>query len=100
MPAFRTRAFCHFCDNVVTLQRRNRDKGDIGDAEFGGKNRYIRQRSLKTDFVIIDQIHLVDRNQNVRNLQERRQKAVALGSREHPLVGVDQHTDSSALTSR
>ena len=41
--------------------------------------------------VEVDQVHLVDAHDDVRDAQQRGDERVALGLRDHALAGVDQH---------
>ena len=59
-------------DHVVAIERRNRNEGQVMRSRVCWQIRYTRCTMRLKDFlVVIHQIHLVDGNQDMRNLQQR-----------------------------
>jgi hypothetical protein len=77
--------------HVVAVQRRQRDRGDVGDAELRGQRAIVLDDACEDGFVAIDQIHLVDREHHVPDAQQRHDIAVPPGLGEQTLARVHQH---------
>ena len=59
-------------------------------ASLLAKRAVLFHDGLEDALVVIHQVHLVDGDEDVRDLQQRGQEAVPLGLGEHPLARVDQ----------
>ena len=58
---------CRAVDNVVPVQRRHRDKSQVRDVELGSEVSELISDLLETLLVIIDKVHFVDRQNQVRD---------------------------------
>ena len=77
-------------DDVVALQRRHRDERQVVDVELLRERPVVgldrRERRLR----VVDEVHLVDRDDDVLDAEQRHEEAVPAGLREHALAGVDE----------
>ncbi len=58
---------CAAVNDVVSVQRADRDEGHITDAQFGGEMHVLVADPLEDLAGVIHQVHLVDRDHEVRN---------------------------------
>ena len=77
--------------HVVAVQRRQRDRGHVVDVQPGGELVEVVADLLEVLAVPVDQVHLVDRQHDVRDAQQRGQERVPAGLLEQAVAGVDQH---------
>ena len=86
VPGHRRRAV----DDVVALERGERDEVEVGDVEAGREVAVVLDDLLVAGLVEVDQVHLVDRDDDVADSEERGDEAVALGLRQDPAADVDE----------
>ena len=77
--------------HVVALQRRQRDAGDVRDAELRGQRAVSVDDRVERRLVVADQVHLVHRQQHVADAEQRHDVAVAARLRQQALARIDQH---------
>ena len=78
-------------DDVRARQAGQRDAGDVLDADLAGE-RPVRLLDLAEALLrVVDEVHLVDRDGDVPDPDQRDQVAVAPRLRQHALARVDQH---------
>ena len=73
------------------MQGGDRDRHLVLDAERGGQLVELSLDLVEPHLVEIDEIHLVDREHDVRNLEQRRDQGVAPRLLDHALPRVDQN---------
>ena len=78
-------------DDVVALERRERDELNVRNVEFGDKAGVIRLDPLEGFLREADEIHFVDRDDNVLNAQQRNDKRMPAGLSGNAMPGVDQN---------
>ncbi len=78
-------------DDVVTLQRGHRDGGHVREADRVGHLGEVLDDAVVDRLVEVDQVHLVDREHDVRHAQQAGQRGVSAGLLDHALAGVDEH---------
>ena len=83
--------FGECCDDVVAVQRRDRDEREVVDVELAGEVGELVADLLEALLVVVDEVHLVDAQHEVRHLQQRRDHRVPARLLEHALAGVDEH---------
>ncbi len=66
-------------------------------AQLLGERPELRHQLLVALLRVVDQVHLVDRHDNLRDAEQRADERVALGLLEHALARVDQHHRRSAV---
>jgi hypothetical protein len=89
------RRFAPFCD-VVAFEGRQRNEGDRVEAQVLGEFREVLTDGAVDLLRVVDQIHLVDRDDHITNPDERHQVAVSTSLREHALARIDhEHGDIS-----
>ena len=76
--------------DVVALEARDRHGGEALDPDLGGEARVIGDDRLVGRLIVIDQIHLVDRQHDPANPQPVAQEAVPPGLDQHALARIDQ----------
>jgi len=80
-----------FLDNIVAIQRGERNRGDVGDiVEARGKVVKARDDVVENGLAEIDEIHFIDRENEVANAQEIRDEGVPLGLLDHSFAGIDE----------
>ncbi len=84
-------------DEVVALQRRQRDGGDVGDAERFRELAVLTCDDVEHELVVADEIHLVHRQQHMADAQQRADEAVATRLREQSLRASTSTTAASAV---
>jgi hypothetical protein len=72
------------------VQRRDRDECQVGDVEPTSPGGELVLDLVEHGPVVVDEVHLVDAQQEVRDPQQRRDERVALRLLEDALAGVDQ----------
>ena len=77
--------------HVVALERRQRDALHRRDADGGGQLAVARDDVVEHRPVVVDQVHLVHRQQHVPDAEQRDDVAVAARLRQQSLARVDQH---------
>ncbi len=78
-------------DDVVAGQGADRDRDDVGDAERGGVGAELLGDRGEDGLGVVDQVHLVHGQHDVRDAQQRGDGRVAPGLLDHAVAGVDQH---------
>ncbi len=78
-------------DDVVAEQRGDRDVGQVGHLQASREGVELLDDRIEYALVEVDEVHLVDAHDHVRNRQQRADESVALGLREHALARVDEH---------
>ncbi len=78
-------------DEVVAVERGDRDRELVLDAEGGGEVVELLLDLLEPRLVEVDEIHLVDGEDEVGDGEERGDQGVAAGLLDHALAGVDEH---------
>ena len=78
-------------DDVVAEQRRDRDERHVGHLQARGEAVEVLDDRVEDALVEVDQVHLVDAHDHVRDPQQRADERVALGLRDDALARVDQH---------
>ena len=86
VPRHRGRAI----DDVVAVQRRDRDEADVGDAQPGRPVGEVVDDVLEHGLVVFDEVHLVDAYDDVRDPQQRGDVGVPAGLLAHALAGIDE----------
>ena len=76
--------------HVVTGERRDRDRGDLGDAQLGGVRRELLGDRREDGLLVLDEVHLVDGEDDVRDAQERGDGGVPAGLLDDAVAGVDE----------
>ena len=77
-------------DDVVAAQRRDRDGRDAGDAEAPGKGGDLGGDRPEHGLVESDEVHLVDRDDQLRDAEQGGDRDVPPGLLEDPGAGVDE----------
>ena len=77
-------------DEVVALERADRDEVLIDHVEPRGEFAVVGFDLLEDLFAVADEVHLVDRDQHVLDAQQRHDERVPLGLGHHAVAGVDQ----------
>ena len=78
-------------DDVVALERRHRDERDVGDIEPRGELAELVLDPLEDLLAPVDEIHLVDAHDDVRDVEQRGDERVAPRLLEQALARVDEH---------
>ena len=86
--------------HIVAEQRRQRNRGHVMDVQPGCELMEVVADLLELFTVPADQVHLVDRQHDVPDAQQRRQERVAAGLLEQPVAGVDQARSPVARSRR
>jgi hypothetical protein len=76
--------------DVVAFQPRHRDRDDVVEPDPAGERDVLRDDALEYLVGVVDEIHLVDRENHLADADQRDEVAVAAGLREHALARVDQ----------
>jgi hypothetical protein len=76
--------------DIVALEARNRHCGEVGDADRARERGVIGDNRVILRLIIVDQVHLVDREHDVADADQVREIAVAPRLDEHALARVDQ----------
>ncbi len=63
-------------DHVVAVQRRHRDEGEVGDVELGGELPELVLDLVEPLLAVVDEVHLVDAQHQVRDPEQRREEGV------------------------
>ncbi|EXI85236.1 MAG: hypothetical protein AW12_02284 [Candidatus Accumulibacter sp. BA-94] len=77
-------------DDHVAMQRRQRDEARVGDAEPVGEVEILVADAVEGLLRVVDQIHLVHRDDDVRNAEQVGDVGVAAGLRQDALARVDE----------
>ena len=78
-------------DDVVAVERRDRDDGQVGHVQLRREGGELVADRLVDVLRPVDEVHLVDRDDEVRHPQQRGEERVPAALLEHALAGVDQH---------
>src|SRR5690606_35802346 len=78
-------------EHVVALERRQRDAGDMRNAELCRQIAVAAGDGVEDVLAVTDQIHLVHRQDYIADSQQRDDIAVAPRLRQQPPARVDQH---------
>ena len=76
--------------DVVALERRHRDGGEVGDADLGGEVAVFGQDGVVGVLAPVHEVHLVDGQDHVADAEQAHEIGVPAGLGEHPAAGVDQ----------
>ena len=77
-------------DDVVALQRRQRDERDVVEADAVREVGVLLLDGVEHLVRVVHQVHLVDGDHHPLDAEQRHQEAVTTGLGEHTLAGVDQ----------
>jgi hypothetical protein len=77
-------------DDHVAVEGGHRQEADVVDADLGGEFEVIGLDLLVGFLRVVDEIHLVDGDDQVRNADQRSQFRVTPGLRQHALARIDQ----------
>ena len=77
-------------DDVVALERRQRDERHVAHPEPGRELAELVPDLLERRLVVVDEVHLVDAHDDVRDAQQRREERVAPALLGDALAGVEQ----------
>ncbi len=77
-------------DDVVALQRRQRDERHLLQPDAGGEVAVLLLDGAEHLVGVADEVHLVDRDDDPLDPEQVHQVAVAAGLGEHALAGVDE----------
>jgi hypothetical protein len=77
-------------DDVVAVQRRDREDMRVVDAEPLRERRELALDRAEALLVPVDEVHLVDRRDHVADAEQRRQAGMAARLFDDPVAGVDQ----------
>jgi hypothetical protein len=77
-------------DDVVALQRRDGNERDVLHVQLLGEGLELGHDLAEAFLAVVHEVHLVDRDDHVRDLQERRDEAVALRLLQHAVARVDE----------
>ena len=77
--------------DVVALERRDRDDLEVGDVELGRERGELGVDPVVDLLVVVDEVHLVDREHQVRDPEQRQDHRVPAGLLGQALAGVDEH---------
>src|SRR6202012_2709346 len=77
-------------DDVVAVQRGDRDEREVGDVELGRELGELAADLLEDLLVVADQVHLVHREHQVRHAEQRGQEGVPPRLLVQPVARVDQ----------
>ena len=77
-------------EDVVAVDRRHRDAQHVLDADLGRERAIVGLDPLADLLRVVHEVHLVDREHDLLDAEQRHHVAVAPGLREHALACVDQ----------
>ncbi len=77
--------------DVVAVQRAHRDERHVGDVHARGETAQLGLDATEDVLVPTDEVHLVDREDDVRDAQQRRDQRVAARLLDDPLPRVDEN---------
>lgn len=81
-----------FIDDIIPVQSGNGDGGDIDDiVEPGGEGFILGDDPVINVLVVVDEVHLVDRHNDVLDPEKVGDEGVTLGLLDHPFSGVDEN---------
>src|SRR3546814_1769444 len=69
--------------DIVALEPRNRDRGEIRDADLARKGAVSEGNSVENAFVVADEVHLVHREHDMPDTEQMREEAVAARLGQH-----------------
>ena len=78
-------------DDVVAVEGRDRDERHVAQVEAGGELGELVADRLEAVGVVVDEVHLVDADHEVRHAEQRHQQAVPAGLLDDAVAGVDEH---------
>ncbi len=76
--------------DVVACERRHREKTDAGNRQLGGDRHELRDHRLVARLRVTDEVHLVDRDDDLRDAEQRGNEGMAARLREHAFGHVDE----------
>ena len=77
-------------DDVVSVQRRDGNKLDVGNLQAGGELGVGGDNLIKPGLGVVDEVHFVHADHHVRDTQQRSDEGVAAGLLDDALARVDQ----------
>src|SRR5690606_35766281 len=77
-------------NDVLTLERAHGDECDVAETKPGGEVGKVGADLAEGGFDVIDQVHLVDRYDDVADPQEGGDEGVATGLGDDPVGGIDE----------
>ena len=80
-------------DDIVTIEGRDRDRGDVVETEAAGRLEHLVRHAVVGLLVEVDQVDLVDHDDDVRHAQQRGDGQVAAGLLLDAMAYVDQEDD-------
>ena len=76
--------------DVVTEQRRDRDERQVADVKLGRELTEFVANPLENGLVVVDEVHLVDAQHEVRNAEQRRDERVPSSLLDDALARIDK----------
>jgi hypothetical protein len=76
--------------DIVAGQARDRDRGERGDSGFVGESSVVGDDLVEARLRIADEVHLVNREDDVADAEQVDEEAVAAGLGEYPFSRVDE----------
>ena len=80
-----------FGDHIIALQGGQGQKADIAQLQPGGKGRVVGHDGVKHLLAVADEVHLIDRHNDVLDAEQRGDKTVATGLGQHAMARIDQN---------
>ena len=77
-------------DDVVALERADRDEVGLAQADRGAELDHVAHDLVEAPLVVVDEVHLVDGDDHVLDLEQRGDRGVAAALLGQPGAGVDQ----------
>ena len=75
---------------IVPVARRERDRGDVGEAETRGEAGEIGDDAVEHRLAVVDEIDLVHRQHDVADAEKRGDRGMAMGLRQQALARIHQ----------
>src|SRR3546814_19907408 len=76
--------------DIVALEPRNRDRGEIRDADLARKGAVSEGNAVENAFVVADEVHLVHREHEMPDTAQMREEAVAARLGQYALARLDK----------
>ena len=82
--------FAERLDDVVALERADRDEVGLAQADRGAELDHVAHDLVEAPLVVVDEVHLVDGDDHVLDLEQRGDRGVPAALLGQPGAGVDQ----------
>ena len=89
MPSYHG-MFAERSTTLSPLQRRHRDELEVAHVELGRELAELGLDALEDGLVVVDEVHLVDAQHEVRNAEQRREERVPARLLDDALARVDE----------